>query len=152
MPATVRIMDLSLRDAAQRVGTNKTTLLRAIKSGRMSARRTDTGSWVIDPAELFRVYPPRPDAAVPQPDAQRGVQQDAAADSATALADAPGAADAAVTELRIANARLEAQVEALKALAEDLRTERDRWHEQAQRLALAPPAVPRVSLWRRVFR
>ncbi len=35
----------------------KTTLIDAIKNGRLSASRDDRGRYLIDPAELFRVYP-----------------------------------------------------------------------------------------------
>ena len=49
----------SLRQAAQEAGTSKSTILRAIQSGRLSATRTDEGGYSIDPAELFRVYPPK---------------------------------------------------------------------------------------------
>ena len=35
----------------------KSTLSRAIKRGALSANRTETGSYLIDPAELERVYP-----------------------------------------------------------------------------------------------
>jgi len=46
---------LSLREAAQQTGSNKSTIWRAIKSGRLSATRLDGGGFAIDPAELFRV-------------------------------------------------------------------------------------------------
>ena len=50
---------LTLGQAAKASGKAKVTLARAIKSGRFSASRTEDGSYVIDPAELHRVYPPR---------------------------------------------------------------------------------------------
>ena len=49
---------LTLGQAAQETGMAKSAISRAIKSGRLSARKTETGSFEIDPAELFRVYPP----------------------------------------------------------------------------------------------
>jgi hypothetical protein len=51
-------MTLSLGQAAKEVGLDKSTLSRAIKRGRLSAQRTDSGGYAIDPAELFRVFPP----------------------------------------------------------------------------------------------
>lgn len=48
---------LSLAEAASRVGKSKPTLQRAIKAGRLSASRDDHGAYLIDPAELARVYP-----------------------------------------------------------------------------------------------
>ena len=50
----------SLRTAAQQAGTSKSTILRAIKGGRLSASRTADGGYEIDASELIRVYPPRP--------------------------------------------------------------------------------------------
>ena len=47
----------TLGTASQATGTAKSTILRAIKAGRLSATRDDTGQWCIDPAELARVFP-----------------------------------------------------------------------------------------------
>ena len=49
---------LSLREAAQWSGTNKSTILRAIQSGRLKAERTPSNEWSIEEEELRRVYPP----------------------------------------------------------------------------------------------
>lgn len=57
-------MAYTLAEAAKAVRKNKTTLLRAIKSGKVSAvRDAATGGWHIEPAELHRVYPAVADAA-----------------------------------------------------------------------------------------
>ncbi len=123
---------LSLREAAQQARTSKSTILRAIQSGRMSAARTDDGGYSIDPAELCRVYPPRPE---PEPSAEGGAAQ-----------AGPGSLMDAATELRIRNAQLEAGFNALKAILEaekkhleEVRQDRDRWAAQAERLALPAP-------------
>ena len=50
-------MGYSLGQAARVVGRSKTTIHRAIKSGRLSATRTAAG-YDIDPAELARVFLP----------------------------------------------------------------------------------------------
>lgn len=47
---------LSLGQAAKLAGVGKTTVSRAISSGRLSAQRNDDGGYAIDPAELGRVY------------------------------------------------------------------------------------------------
>jgi hypothetical protein len=47
----------SLKQAADAVGRGKPAILKAIKSGRISAKKDDNGQWQIDPAELHRVYP-----------------------------------------------------------------------------------------------
>lgn len=49
--------ELSLAQAATLAGKSKSTLTRAIKSGRMSAVRRADGTFSLDPAELLRVFP-----------------------------------------------------------------------------------------------
>ena len=51
-------MAYSLGQAAKAAGISKTSLHRAIQKGRVSAAKNDNGSYVIDPSELHRVYPP----------------------------------------------------------------------------------------------
>lgn len=50
-------MGYTLGQAARAAGRSKTTLNRAVKTGKLSAIRSDDGSYTIDPAELQRVYP-----------------------------------------------------------------------------------------------
>jgi len=130
-----------LRTAAQQAGTSKSTILRAIQTGRLSATRLEDGGYAIDPAELFRVYPPKSSTDADQP-VDHLTGQDT---------PSPQAVDA--TELRIRNAELEAELKALRTILEnekqrvgeerqraaDIKAERDRWHEQAQRLLLVAP-------------
>jgi hypothetical protein len=49
---------LSLLEAATSTGKTKPTILKAIKRGRLTAAKDEAGQWQLDPAELFRVYPP----------------------------------------------------------------------------------------------
>ena len=49
---------LTLNQAAREAGRSKATLLEAIRGGRLSAPKDELGRYQIDPAELFRVYPP----------------------------------------------------------------------------------------------
>ena len=51
-------MFYSLQQAADVVGVNKSTVLRAIQAGKISATRNKHDQWLIEPAELRRVYPP----------------------------------------------------------------------------------------------
>lgn len=51
-------MSYTLTTAAQATGLNRTTVLRAIKSGKISGAKDEHGEWHIEPAELHRVYPP----------------------------------------------------------------------------------------------
>lgn len=122
-------MHLTLRQAEQQVMASKSTILRAIKSGRMSAERDGPeGSYRIQPSELFRVFPPKSGSAA------------APADEADGEAMSTGDA--------IALARLTAETEKLSALldaerrrADELRDDRDSWRAQAERLALVHRAA-----------
>jgi hypothetical protein len=51
-------MSFTLGTAAKACGINKSTILKAIKTGRLSGTRTDDGNWSIEPVALFRVFPP----------------------------------------------------------------------------------------------
>lgn len=51
-------MGYSMRQAADVCGKSRTTIHRALKSGRMSGTQDNTtGEWSIDPSELRRVFP-----------------------------------------------------------------------------------------------
>jgi len=137
-------MHLSLRQAAKEAGVAKTTLIRALRSGRLSAQKNDLGDWAIDPAELHRVFPLR---------AQD--QGDPGSAPVVLDHDASPSGPPATSLDRERLAALEAQVQALKELIQrldqdkrDLKEERDRWAAQAERLALAPPRRPWWP-WRR---
>lgn len=47
----------TLGQAAKATGRSKPTIQRAIKSGLISAKKNENGSYTIDPAELHRVFP-----------------------------------------------------------------------------------------------
>jgi hypothetical protein len=111
---------LSAREAGERVGLTKQAIVKAIKNGRISATKDDTGEWRIDPAELFRVYPPVTTDGVNQPP----------------------------TETPNDSAGLRREIELLREMVADLREDRDRWREQATRLLPAPQPADRRSWWR----
>jgi excisionase family DNA binding protein len=117
-------MALSLAEAAQATGLNRSTILRAIKSGKISGARDELGAWSVEGAELHRVFPPA--AAAP-----RAVPQQAQAEREAQL------------RLALADERLG---ELKQALA-DMRAQRDSWQQQAERLALGPPSVHKRGRW-----
>lgn len=49
---------LTLTEAAKETGVTRPAIFKAIKSGRLSASKNDKGQFLIDAAELFRVYKP----------------------------------------------------------------------------------------------
>jgi hypothetical protein len=65
----------TLGTAAKATGKNKSTIHRAIKSGKISAIRDANGSYEIDPAELHRVFPPVAGNGSEQPDMQQHATQ-----------------------------------------------------------------------------
>ena len=56
--------DMTMRQAAEWAGVTRGTIHKAITSGRLSANKSDTGVYRINPAELERVYPRRQPAGV----------------------------------------------------------------------------------------
>lgn len=50
---------ISLAQAAEATGRDRSTILRGIKRGTISAVRDQrTRAWMVEPAELFRTFPP----------------------------------------------------------------------------------------------
>ena len=121
-------MGITLREASEKVGVTRQTLMKAIKTGRVSAEKSDNGEWRIEPVELFRVWPP-----------VNGVQQPLQ----------PELTGGDTPSLQVENRLLREQVA-------ELREERNAWREQAQRLALtdqraAPQPAPQRGFWSRLF-
>ena len=51
-------MPMTLAQAAQATGVNRSTILRSIMSGKISGTKDDKGVWWVEPCELHRVFPP----------------------------------------------------------------------------------------------
>lgn len=116
-------MALTAREAGVQVGKTRQAIIKAIRKGTISAVKDESGEWQIEPAELFRVYPP-----VPQVDDNQ---------LATQSANDTGGLRREIEMLRERLAEKD-------ALIDDLRTDRDHWRQQAT--ALLPP--PRRRWWR----
>lgn len=114
---------LSLGQASKEAGVSKATISKALKSGRLSYVSKSTAGYEIDPAELFRVFPKKPLATVDSERSETLVET--------------GKSDVY---------QLENQM--LRAQLEDLKSERDAWREQAQRLALTGPAAEPKKGWK----
>lgn len=130
-------MKLSANQAAKEIGKSVPTITRAIKRGDLTAETRKGGGYLIDPAELFRVWP-------------RVTLKDDTKDNM--LNDTRGH-DTRVLEVELKaerdmRTRLEAEIE-------DLKGQRDKWQGQAERLLLerasvdVPQNAPR-SLWGRL--
>jgi len=127
---------MGLSQAAAATGVNRSTIYRAWKAGRVSATRTEIGQIEIEPAELFRVFPP-----VAQ---QQGAQEAAHPHAQTDAADDNALPDSALArEVQLLREMLDAMREDRDAWREQARKEGDERRELAQRLALAAPIAGR---------
>jgi hypothetical protein len=137
-------MGYTLGQAAKAVGMSKTSILRSIKTGRISAGRDEFGQWAIEPCELHRIYPPLADDT----GTGNGTEGRGVTGGEPALAEA-------TTRATLAEARLSD----FKSMLDDIREQRDRWQQQAERLAALAitdqrkersPAQPQS--WRQMLR
>lgn len=109
-------MAYSLSEAATACGLNKTTVLRSIVAGRLTATKDGLGQWRIEPGELHRLYPP---AAEKQ------------------KASHTTSHHAVVLDV------MEQQIAMLKETIADVKRDRDHWRDQAmQALRALPIAMP----------
>ena len=156
--------ELSLSQAAKQAGKSKSTIGRAIESGRLSARKNQDGTFSIDPSELFRAFPKGgPGTTISG--------TDGAIRNPTDGTLGTGANPDEIKALREELAKAVQQAAAAEAIAEeraetiaDLRIRLDREGEERRKLTAiltdqtrhpepdpAAPAVPTVSRpwWRR---
>lgn len=131
-------MSWSISQAAKETGLSKSTISRAIKAGRISALRQDDGAYLIEPAELFRVYPRR--VAQPSPNARHDAARNPHEESHATPSHS-------VEILQVKLAMIEAMLQQEKEnsrrqqeTVEDLRRRLDAASEKV--LALAQPAQP----------
>lgn len=127
-------MAYTLGEAAKATGKSKATISKAIKSGRISAIKDETGTFQIDPAELHRVYTStafREQEETPSEPAGNTIN------------------DGLIRELQ---ARLEAAHERLvdkETVIADLREDRDKWRQQAT--TLLTDQRPKPGFWVRLI-
>lgn len=117
------MMGLTLSQAAKTLGKSKSTLNRAIKTGRLSATRNEDGTFSINPAELYRAFPKPSENAHQERPKER---------ERTAVPD-----DSSI-RISLLQQLLEREREAVADLKED----RDRWRQQATHLLANQEAAP----------
>jgi hypothetical protein len=131
-------MKYTLGKAALATGKSKTTLHRAITSGKLSAVRNTDGEYEIDPAELMRVY----EIVTPEPQKQSDMERSVTANETLVLrAEIEG---------------LKQQLALVKDERDDLRRRLDEDSAERRRLTLllteAPGrSTPKPSFWKRLF-
>jgi excisionase family DNA binding protein len=132
-------MAYTLATAAEVAKVSKPTVFRWIKTGKITAAKTDAGEYRIDPAELQRyldsVRETPPPGTVKQPEAL----------SETAVG--PLEALPEVVALRSEVDKLKALLEMERTRVEEWKAVADRWALQAERLALPSPETRRNGWW-----
>ena len=108
----------TMGQAAKEAGVSKATLSRAIKSGKLSAKKNDKGGWDIDAAELFRVYPRNTATGSSNGSMKQTVTP----------AETPPATDALQAQVD----GLKAQLDLMRESIEDLKGQREGWQKQAE--------------------
>ena len=107
---------LSLSEAARVAGQSKSTIWRAVNSGRLSATRTYTGDYQIDPAELHRVF-------------SLGTEG-----RATTVSVKRDATDLERAETALMQAQIDRLFQVGELIRNELDNDRDAWRSQADRL------------------
>lgn len=121
----------TLGTAAKATGKAKSTILRAIKSGTISANKMDDGSYEIDPAELHRVF--RPSIAQPAPSNDTQPKEEHPATLGL--------------RLEILESERQRERDQMQATIDDLRARLDRAEDRVTALLAAPPKRRRWWPW-----
>lgn len=135
---------LTLTQAADEIGRTRSTVFKAIKSGRLSATKDAQGHFLIDPVELHRVY------VVETYQGNKNKQSDIAGDIQE------------IAFLRRENELLRQQAERDRQQIDRERGQADHWRQTATMLLSHQPIPPEPNinqtgkkedsaLWRKLF-
>lgn len=117
------LSELSLTQAAKIADKSKSTINRAIKSGKLSATRHDDGSYSIDGAELARAFPIGTQSGSEWVDAE------------------PLSEQVRTATLEAENTALKAALDREREALDEVRADRDAWKQQATALLSAPKSA-----------
>ncbi len=109
---------LTLGEASKETGVQKSTLSKALKSGKLSYFEKTSAGYKIEPSELFRIYPRKPQGTV---------------------SDTTGSERLDTPERNPDFIRLQVEVEQLRERLTETQEQRDKWQAQAMQLALPKP-------------
>lgn len=120
-------MKHSASQAAKAVGKSIPTITRAIKSGKLSAVKLDKGGYEIDASELFRVWP----AVKVEGDVTPPMLGNETPNNDNAL---------------------QVEVDLLREMLDETKSDRDHWREQAQKVTalIEDQSGSRKGLWARL--
>lgn len=108
------MVKLTLGQAAKEVSVSKATISKALNSGRLSYVAKTAAGYEIDPAELFRVFPPKRPETVSSERLETPSETGSEADRR--------------------------EIQLLREQLAEVRADRDAWREQARQALLALPA------------
>jgi hypothetical protein len=114
----------TLGQAAKETGLSKSTLFKAIKSGKLSYIEKNKSGYKIDPAELFRVF--------------NGNTKIVSGNTQSERLETPGNGQE-TDYLKRENELLRKQIEREREQIEDLKADRDFWRQQATHLLTHQP-------------
>ena len=145
-------MPITLLEAAKLCGLDKSTLRKAVRDGRITGTRDDTGKWWVEPCEVERIYP-----LVPAADPQSVPR----ASTPMSVPDAEFRAGDAATDLMVKT--LQSMIERLEKDVDRERDRADRERERGdqltadlrkltERLALPKPDDKKPMTWWRWLR
>lgn len=115
-------MTYTLNEAAKAAGKSKTTIHRALKSGKISATKLDSGAYAIEPAELHRIFP-----AVP-------VERNAERSDGNGTEHPRNDQGTLHIQLETIEKERDRERILLQETIADLREDRDKWRQQATAL------------------
>lgn len=124
-------MKYTLGTAAKATGKAKSTILRAIKTGTISASKDPAGNYSIDPSELHRVFDATPTQPAPSNEAQPSTEHH----------------DALRLRLEILEEERRREREQMQSTIDDLRARLDRSEDRITALLAAPDKLP-TARWR----
>ena len=124
-------MKYTLGTAAKATGKAKSTILRAVKNGTISAIKMQDGSYAIDPAELHRVFDPNSSQQAQSTETQPHEEQGATVR----------------LRLEIFEAERQRERDQMQATIDDLRARLDRSEDRITAILAAPPKRKRSWLW-----
>lgn len=125
-------MKYTLGTAAKATGKAKSTILRAIKNGTISATKARNGSYEIDPAELHRVFDSTGAQQALSNDAQPHAEQD----------------ETLQFRLKIIEEERQRERDQMQATIDDLRVRLDRAEDRVTALLPAPKKASRWKFWK----
>jgi len=147
---------LTLSEATKAAKKAKSTILEAIKSGKLSAAKDENGRYQIDPAELYRVYPVDHSADRTENQNRPDDEPEKTAFLLEKIRHLEEQLEKAEAERERERAQLQAQIKREQAQIEREQEQADHWRQQATNLLThqpdAKPEPTKSGLLQKLFR